>query len=208
MRLPARATPGPQKRFPVDVAVVDTVGGRVLLVAEAKLDGQRLSPRQRMNYARCGVPAVLVTERTLSFAAYSIAAYFKRGDPLPEDLLIRIANRTGVEREEKARATTESAKRTWLTPYGEAWREAMGDDSEIPWGRLAGTMQPLERHHGQIEVLLRFRRYLRDAGKYASPTRFAQTFGLWKHDDPRRRDPLDQRPGEDIDAYMRRLASR
>lgn len=67
---------------------------------------------------------------------------------------------------------------TWLTPYFEVWEEAMGKGS-CPAPALSQQLRPLTAHWPEDEIVARLRAYLKDAGKYASPARFRQTFGQW-----------------------------
>jgi len=82
---------------------------------------------------------------------------------------------------------------TWLTPYMEAWEEAYGGEPAA--GHLAMALSRLDHDHGTVEVLARWRAYLARADPlYASPSRFAQTYGSWK---PKRElkelpDPLNE----------------
>lgn len=97
---------------------------------------------------------------------------------------------------------------TWLTPYGEAWAERYGCPLQtVPWGQLARYLKPLHDLHGLELVLARWRNYLSATeARYASPARFAATFGEW--DDPdgaSRRDPFAPKPGESVDDYMHRF---
>jgi hypothetical protein len=74
-RMPAKADRRRSSTFPVDVAVLDA-DGTVRLVAEAKpYDGPLGRSKQRQNYARCGVPAVLVGPASIQRAAQRIAEF-------------------------------------------------------------------------------------------------------------------------------------
>lgn len=73
---------------------------------------------------------------------------------------------------------------TWLTPYGGAWTERWGPESEPPWGELG---QHLKRPHAQLgpeETLSRWRRFLAatEKSQWARPARFAQGLGEWAAD--------------------------
>lgn len=88
----------------------------------------------------------------------------------------------GVRQEtvETENGTDSAAKprRTWLTPYVEAWTEAYGGKPNS--GEIASRFRPLEDQHGPGDVLSRWVRYLAETeARFASPTRFASTFGSW-----------------------------
>jgi hypothetical protein len=69
-------------------------------------------------------------------------------------------------------------KRTWLTPYMEVWQGRFGGTPSV--GPLSKALRPLELEHGAGEVLSRWVKYLAQAeASYASPARFAATFGEW-----------------------------
>lgn len=77
------------------------------------------------------------------------------------------------------------AKRTWLTPYGEAWQERFGPDSLPPWGELASELaRPHVRALGAAETLKRWQRFLatRESTDFARPARFIQGLGQWAED--------------------------
>ncbi len=68
---------------------------------------------------------------------------------------------------------------TWLKPYVEAWEGEFGGTPVF--GPMMKALGPLHTEHGTAEVLARWRKYLRAADPmFASPSRFAQTFGAWK----------------------------
>lgn len=77
---------------------------------------------------------------------------------------------------------------TWLTPYGEAWRERWGPESEPPWGEMAAALgrpqgrgrQSLHQRYGD-ELVLWWRRFLQaeDRAEWARPVRFIQGLGQW-----------------------------
>lgn len=70
------------------------------------------------------------------------------------------------------------ARRTWLTPYAEAWTEAYGGAPVM--GKLAKFLRPLDEAHGPGEVLSRWQRYLAEtSAEYASASKFSETFGRW-----------------------------
>lgn len=66
----------------------------------------------------------------------------------------------------------------WPRVLGRAWRDTYG--GEAPYGQIGRACKPLVTHHGLPVVEARWRSYLRATeARYASPTRFAQTFGAW-----------------------------
>jgi hypothetical protein len=72
---------------------------------------------------------------------------------------------------------SKAVKATWLTPFADTWKARCG---EPPFGKLATALRPLVKQHAEVEVLVRWRRYL-DATdpQFASPHRFAQTWHKW-----------------------------
>ena len=85
-----------------------------------------------------------------------------------------------------------ASKQTWLTPFGDDWREAYG--GEPAWGEMAKVLKMPVDALGAKEVRTRWRMYLgRTDGQYASPTRFAQTIGIWTEDAVARMQPRDMR---------------
>lgn len=82
------------------------------------------------------------------------------------------------KRDRRAKPPTQLVRATWLTPYGDAWTQSYGGTP--PWGELAKALQLHEAALGADEVLERWRLYCAHTpGRYASPTRFAQTIGVW-----------------------------
>jgi len=71
MRLPAHAATSRSGTFPADIVVVQDKQPRVAI--EAKASANTMGKRQRENYAQCGLPAVLVTARSVETAAQAIA---------------------------------------------------------------------------------------------------------------------------------------
>lgn len=85
-----------------------------------------------------------------------------------------------------------ASKQTWLTPFGDDWREAYG--GEPAWGEMAKVLKLPVDTLGAAEVRTRWRMYLgRTDGQYASPTRFAQTIGIWTEEAVARMQPRDMR---------------
>jgi hypothetical protein len=71
-----------------------------------------------------------------------------------------------------------TVRETWLTPFGESWIQAYGGTP--PWGEMAKVFKPHSDELGPAETLDRWRLYLAQTdGRYASPTRFARTIGIW-----------------------------
>lgn len=70
---------------------------------------------------------------------------------------------------------------TWLTPYGVAWTQRWGDDSEPPWGEMGQWLKKPVGKHGTDAVLERWKRFLvaADSSQFARPARFVQGYGEW-----------------------------
>lgn len=70
---------------------------------------------------------------------------------------------------------------TWLTPFGDAWRERWGEESEPPWGEMAQAFARPAREMDHDELLSRWVRFLAAAerSEWARPTRFIQGLGQW-----------------------------
>jgi hypothetical protein len=107
--------------------------------------------------------------------------------------------------------TTVGSRKSWLAPYARAWREAY--DGVPPWGKLAKAFKELLTEHPEADVERNWRHYLgHTPGQFASPTRFAQTYGAWDPAKPNpdawKHDELLPRPGESVDALIARLARR
>jgi hypothetical protein len=77
-----------------------------------------------------------------------------------------------------AGAAATVSRSSWITRFAEAWRAQYGGEMGIePALRALGR---LVKHHGQPEVLRRWRIYLAATdGAYASAARFASTWGVW-----------------------------
>ena len=83
-------------------------------------------------------------------------------------------------------------KETWLTPFGADWTEAYGGDPS--WGELAKVLKKPVDDLGAPEVRTRWRLYLgQTEGRFASPTRFAQTVVVWTEETVARMQPRDMR---------------
>lgn len=83
---------------------------------------------------------------------------------------------------EKAGTTTtlveKPTKVTWLTPFAEAWQAKCG--GKMPMGPASKYLRPLHDQYGADQVLTHWRHYLAATDcQYASPARFASTFGAW-----------------------------
>lgn len=97
------------------------------------------------------------------------------------------------------------ARTTWLTPYFDAWVAAYG--GKPSGGKLSKFLKPLHDAHGPETTLSYWRNYLVSTeAPYASPAKFAATFGSWAEPRPNgKRDPRDARPGETADEYLARM---
>lgn len=72
-------------------------------------------------------------------------------------------------------------RESWLTPYGIAWGDRWGKDSEPPWGQMAGAFKEPHGNLGSLELLARWVRYLAasDKPRFARPMMFVQELGQW-----------------------------
>jgi hypothetical protein len=69
-------------------------------------------------------------------------------------------------------------RQSWVVELGKDWRNAY--DGTPPWGHIGRAMKELIAEKGLERVQQHWRRYLNDTpGRFASPTRFAETFGTW-----------------------------
>lgn len=96
---------------------------------------------------------------------------------------------------------------SWLGRFAAEWRSRFGEGSQPPWGAMGRALKPLIAECGIDEVRKRWANYLVSAeARYASPQRFAMTFGAWvtSHPDAWKYDPTEFRPGESHEAYIRR----
>lgn len=85
-----------------------------------------------------------------------------------------------------------ASKQTWLTPFGDDWREAYG--GEPAWGEMAKVLKLPVDTLGAAEVRTRWRMYLgQTEGRFASAPRFAQTIGVWTAEAVARMQPRDMR---------------
>jgi hypothetical protein len=65
-----------------------------------------------------------------------------------------------------------------LTPFCDLWVAQYGGTPQAGW--LAKALKPLVDEHGPDETIRRWRYYLSQTpAEYASPTRFAATWGRW-----------------------------
>jgi hypothetical protein len=88
------------------------------------------------------------------------------------------ARRADDSPSEEPTPKSRAARATWLTPYWDAWVSAYG--GKPPAGQLAKHMKPLHDEHGLEQTLAHWRNYLASTeARFASPARFAQTFGSW-----------------------------
>lgn len=105
----------------------------------------------------------------------------------------------------ESRSSARVPRVTWLTPYHNAWAAVYGGKPN--GGQMAKALKPLHDEHGLDKTLAHFRNYLASTeAPYASPAKFAATFGAWERPrEDRQRDPRDARPGESPDEYLRRI---
>ena len=81
---------------------------------------------------------------------------------------------------------------TWLMPFGDAWRARYG--GELAWSRAGSAFSPLREEHGAERVLRAWVRYVAATeAQFASPQRFASTFGQWDGTAPPAERPIDAR---------------
>lgn len=77
-----------------------------------------------------------------------------------------------------ARHPVGSPRETWLTPYFAAWVAMYGGKPAA--GPLVKALKPLHDEHGSEKTLAHWRTYLgKTEARFASPAKFAQTFGTW-----------------------------
>lgn len=95
----------------------------------------------------------------------------------------------------KPSAPQKAPRDTWLSPFWDAWQATYG--GEPNGGELAKYLRPLTEAHVSGEVLDHWTRYLAATeARYASPARFAQTYGSWAK--PERAKQVESLP----DAYL------
>ncbi len=94
---------------------------------------------------------------------------------------------------------------SWLKPYWEAWVSAYGGNPS--GGQLARFLKQLHDRHGPDKTLKNWQNYVASTeAPYASPSKFATTFGSWSKPRPNgKRDPRDPMPGETADQLVARL---
>ena len=74
-----------------------------------------------------------------------------------------------------------NGRETPLTPFGDVWKAKYGGDPA--YGRLGKALKPLLAAHAPDVVLRHWTHYLdQTEAEFASPERFAQTFGRWSPD--------------------------
>ena len=83
----------------------------------------------------------------------------------------------------------EGARTTWLTPFMEAWEQALG--GAAPAGQIAKEFKgPVDRLGGDA-VLAGWRKYLAETeGRFVSASAFAKKIGLWVRKAPPRPKPI------------------
>lgn len=111
----------------------------------------------------------------------------------------------------EAEAETESSSaspKNWVASFCDAWLDRF--QGIAPGGRIGRALKPLRGKHADDDILARWKTYLAATeAQFASPERFAQTFGEW---DPKGaaagngvRAP-EVRPGETTDQYVARVS--
>jgi hypothetical protein len=79
--------------------------------------------------------------------------------------------------------TTTAPRETWLTKYGDAWRERWGPESEPPYGQMAQYIAPAIAglDGDDTECLRRWVCYLATCNgvQYCSPATFRKGLGTW-----------------------------
>lgn len=82
------------------------------------------------------------------------------------------------QRQKQTTTTTGAPRVEWVASLGKHWEGQYGGIA--PFGRIGRTLKPLRETHGDAILLAHWLNYLHDTpGKYASPDRFAETFGNW-----------------------------
>lgn len=91
---------------------------------------------------------------------------------------VAVASAVAVAPKSKTSSAPAAPRPTWLSPFAKAWQSAYGGSPNF--GELAKHLKPLTETHLPGEVLDHWTRYLAATeARYASPARFAQTFGAW-----------------------------
>jgi hypothetical protein len=97
----------------------------------------------------------------------------------------RISPRKPRKAQAEAEADTEESKPSRL-PAGDSWVSDLGKcwlreyEGQPAYGQIGKHLKSLVTKHGLPEVTRRWQLYLQaTAAKFASPARFAQTFGAW-----------------------------
>lgn len=98
--------------------------------------------------------------------------------PQPPDDHPVVATRPQQRDSNRETSTKTSTPAAWVRPLAEDWATAYGG---IPnYGQIGKRLKPLVDAHGFELVREHWRRYLEATeGQYASPERFAQTYGSW-----------------------------
>lgn len=108
------------------------------------------------------------------------------GDPMPTPMATPMAKDSSSsasasspsKSKTKPSAPQKAPRETWLSPFSEAWTATYG--GEPNYGQLAKSLKPLTEAHAPGEVLDHWTRYLvATEARFASPSRFAQTYGSW-----------------------------
>jgi hypothetical protein len=103
----------------------------------------------------------------------------------PETAHVRSRNNSSADAEldTVAGSATGEKGHTWLTPYFADWVSRYGGEPAV--GQLSKLLRPLHVSHGEPVVRAAWQRYLIETEpRFASPSRFAQTFGTWTGEKP------------------------
>ena len=90
-------------------------------------------------------------------------------------------------------------KRTWLTPFGDAWSQRFGAESTPPWGEMAQHLKQPYAQLGGAELLARWVRFLAatERSQWARAARFVQGLGEWATLAPARPPPSSKAKARD-----------
>lgn len=125
----------------------------------------------------------------------------------PEDSGVSPPKRSEVKSKGSRSEEKISATPNWVASFCDAWLERF--QGIAPGGRIGRALKPLRGKHADEEILTRWKTYLAATeAQFASPEKFAQTFGDW---DPAGTPPgitgvraPSIRPGETTDEYIAR----